>query len=299
MPPAAAIGGGLALGALAGSMSDTTTQRYQSGLVLAPESDWEKSLDGSVASNYNSLSSLVDSNTGNAQDSENGLQSQRDLAAMLKQYSQGGAIPNQTDINQSNELASALFGGQRTLMNQGFADQRTQANKSAALLGRSVDDPILQAKLAQEQTRQSSVLDANQGAYAAQYANQLPGQRLGYAQQNASVLQGIASQAMSNRQALLSLGSQLQSGERNFRLSTAERYSNGETESGGGLKGAIQGGLAGAGTGAGLASGFGGSGFSNYGQSSQAAMAPSPFSGYSYPQQSSNIFGVNSFSGGR
>lgn len=254
------IGGGALVGGLAGSMKDKSTQNYTSGLNMAPASSLETQGQNLTSSSLGQLESLVNAGAGTS-DVSAGSAATRDFAEMLRRYAQqGGNLPNQADIDSSNGLANRLFGAQRVAMTQAFDDQTTAANRQAALMGRSMNDPILRAKLAQEQTRQSTMLDAQQGAWAQQFALQQPMQRLGFMGQRADALQGLASQALANRQALAAMGSGVLQNERNFRATTAERYSNGTTESGGGLKGALTGGLAGAGTAASLATGIGGLG---------------------------------------
>jgi hypothetical protein len=112
-------------------------------------------------------------------------------------------------------------------------------------MGRSLNDPILAAKLAQEQTRQGAMLEANQGSFAQQFALAQPDRRLGYANQRANILGGLATQAMSNRQALAAMGEGILQREREFRLATANRSGTNTNTSGGGVAGGIGGALAG------------------------------------------------------
>jgi hypothetical protein len=88
------------------------------------------------------------------------------------------------------------------------------------------------------------------------FAQQIPQQRLMAAQNLAQVNQGLATQAMQNRAALVSMGSQLRGAEQGFRARTSQNEQ--VTSSPGGFMGAVQGGLAGVGTGASLYSMFGG-----------------------------------------
>jgi hypothetical protein len=122
----------------------------------------------------------------------------RDLASMLQQYSQGGYLPNEQDNSTAQSFAQSQFNPQRVAMQQAFQDQLTQANRQAALSGRGMNDPILRAKLAQEQTRQQSQLEAQQGAFASNFALQQPMQRLQFAEGRANVL----TQDMARRQGL-------------------------------------------------------------------------------------------------
>jgi curved DNA-binding protein CbpA len=272
----AAIGAGV--GAVAGGMGTKSSSSGQSGIMLSDPSDFENYIAGAggnkglTQKNLETLDWWVRDYGGNAGDINASTEAQRGLADLLKQYSQTGGLPGQSDIDTSNNISARLFGGQREQLNQSFADQTTDANRRAALMGRSLNDPILAAKLAQEQTRQSRVLDANQGSFAQQMAMNLPMQRLGFAGQRADVLGGLASQAMKNRLTLASLGDSALNTERNWRLSTGTRFNNSESTQGGGLGGAISGALGGAGTGASLAGLFGGGGPSLGGMSGGISM---------------------------
>jgi hypothetical protein len=157
-------------------------------------------------------------------------------------------------------MAGSLFQAQRLGLQQSMQDQTVAANRQAALSGRSANDPVLRAKLAQEQMRQGSMLDAQQGAFGQQLAMALPGQRLQYAGQRANLAGGLATQAMQNRLTLASMGEGIMNMERDWRLKTARHFSTSEQSTGGGIGGAISGGLAGFGTGAAIANGFGSGG---------------------------------------
>jgi hypothetical protein len=243
------------VGALAGGMADKSKQSY--GMNLGRASPEEERARAQMMAMFGQLGGMVGAGPG-MQDVTAATGAGRDLASMLQQMQQNGGLPSDEDVTAGGSLATKLFGGQREQMRQAFADQLTSANQQAALSGRSLNDPILRNKLAQEQTRQSSLLSANEGSLATQLSMNLPGQRLGFAQQRAGVLGGLATQAMANRQALAAMGSSIQDSERNFRMNTATKYGN--TTSGGGLKGLLEGGVAGAGMGMGLAGMFGGGG---------------------------------------
>jgi hypothetical protein len=137
-----------------------------------------------------------------------GSAGQLDFANMLKQYSQQGAIPNALDISRSNKFASDIFGSRRVAQQQAFEDQLTQANRQAALSGRGINDPILRAKLAQEQTRQANVLGAEQQGFASQFAMQQPMQRLGFMGQRADTLVSRGQNALNSFGNLFSMGQQ-------------------------------------------------------------------------------------------
>lgn len=231
---------GAVLGGIAGSQGDrkSSTSRMQ----LDPASELETRGGDVALSQLNDLEKLLGAGPGQ-RDVQQSTQSQRSLAEMLTNFSQGGFLPSQQDIGGAQQLAQQLFAGQQEGLNQAFNQQRIQSSRNAARMGRSAIDPVLQNMLAQGQTQQQGQLNANIGSFAAQRAQELPQQRLAYAQQLAQVNQGLASQAMANRQALLGMGSQLQSQGQQFRLGTASRTV--EEQSGGGLQGALTGALGG------------------------------------------------------
>ena len=213
----------------------------------------QKGQKGYIENQFGQLNDYINAGPGQS-DIEASLGASRGLADMLQQYSQGGFLPSESDISTANTQAGNLFQAQRTALSQAFEDQTIEANRRAAIQGRAGNDPILAAKLAQEQTRQSAMLQSQQGSLAQQLAMAMPGQRLGFASDRANLMGGLASQAMANRQAILSLGSQLGGNERNFRFSTADRTNN--QSSGGGFGGFMSGMLGGAGMGLSAASSF-------------------------------------------
>jgi hypothetical protein len=196
--------GAAALGGLAGLLKDKSSAEY--GVNLDPASELEKQGSGYLNQGASQLSQLLQMGPGSA-DVTAGYDAQKGLADLLKQMSQqGGTDPTQADITGSNDLAAKLFAARRTALQQNQADQLTDANRQAALMGRSMNDPILRAKLAQEQTRQTSLLDAEQQGWATQKAMSNPYERLNLTGQRANLLGGLASQALANRQALAALG---------------------------------------------------------------------------------------------
>jgi hypothetical protein len=255
-----AIALGVGAGALAGAMGSESEQNSTSGISLGRMGELEGQAGNTVQQNLSQLNDIV-SKGGNAEDAAMATQAQRELADAYGQAARTGGIPGQEDIATGNSLAARLFEAQRMGMQQAFGDQEKQFARQSALMGRSPVDPILRAKLAQEQTRQSSMLGAQQNSLAMQLAMNQPMQRLGLQGQRAGILGGLATQAMANRQALLSLGSGVQAQERSFRLATGTRWGNTTQESGGGLQGALTGGLAGAGMGMSAAGMFGAGGF--------------------------------------
>jgi hypothetical protein len=288
------VGASVVAGAVAGSMGDHSSSQYTSGIDTGPMSAMGTQGQDMWTNSATQLGDIVNAGPGK-QDASNAYKSNQDLASLLQQYSQGGYMPNGTDINNANSLSSQLFAPQQAALNNSFTQATTDANRQAALMGRSPNDPVLAAKLAQYKGQQQGVLSAQQGAYAAQYANAMPQMRLGYAQQSSQVLNGLATQAMANRQALAGMGSNMLANQQNWMLNTGTRWSNGSQDSGGGVKGAIEGGLAGAGSGMSMMSGMGSFSPStpapaaapsysggpslgaNYGMFAQGA--PSPFAG--------------------
>lgn len=240
-----------AAGALAGSMKD----KSRSTVDVAPENALEQLGGKTQTDMLNSLTSLTNLGPGE-RDITSGLNSQRDLASLLAEMVKTGGMPSQADYTNARSFTDQVFSPERTALNQNFQQAQIDANRAAARMGRGGNDPILLNKLLQEKTRQQQMLDSNMTSFFAQQAQAMPGQRLNLAGQLAQVNSGLASQAMANRQALFSLGSQIKQQEQNFRLGTATR----ESESGGGMKGALQGGIAGFGAGMGgmAAMGMGG-----------------------------------------
>lgn len=237
-----AVGAGIGgLAGLLGGQSETTYRKE-----LAPASASETRGGELALQNLNDLQSLLAQGPG-AQDVAAGVGAQRSLADLLKQLQQTGGLPGQEDVQAAQTFAGQVFQGQQNSLANAFEDQRVQASRAQARLGRGGFDPVLQNKLAQEQTRQQGQLAADQGSFAAQFAQQLPQQRLGFAQQYAGVQSGLASQAMANRQALFNLGSQLQNQGQQFRLGSAatQQITPQQGGFGGFLTGALSGGATG------------------------------------------------------
>ena len=260
--------------------SSQTTERN-----LGPASALENQIAGMQPGQLSALEGMVNAGPGQG-DVASGVKSQRDLAAMLQQYAAGGYMPSEADTAQARQYAATQFQPQQVALQQSFQEQGQRAAQLASQLGRPVNDPIIQARLAQEQMRQGAQLTAQESAMASQFAMQMPQQRLGYTAQLADVNANLASQAMSNRQALLSLGSQLQNAERNWRLGSASTTTS--QTGGGGLQGAISGGLAGIGTGMGIANMFAGaSGAQQAGGLSPQAQAYNALPDYTGPSTAS------------
>lgn len=244
-----ALTGGMgALGAVAGGKKKNESSI--TGISSIADANASELMGGQLTDEQlKQLQGLVSQGPG-AQDVTAGLESSRGLASMLEKLSQSGGLPGQEDIASAQGFANDIFAPQRQALDVTFKDEAERVAQLSAQLGRPVNDPILQAKLARSKGEQVGQLEAQKGAFSAEQARALPMQRLDFTNQLAGVRSGIASQAMSNRMALLSLGSQLKDSERNFRLQTATRRTSGQ--SGGGVSEAISGGLAGVGVGASL-----------------------------------------------
>ena len=243
---AAGIGG--LLGLLGGAAGSRTDQTQKSEVKVGAESELERLLRGQQQGQVSDLQNLVNLGPG-AQDVTSSLGASRGLASALQQAASTSGLPNANDIQQAQGFASQMFAPQQEQLNQLFGDRSIEVARLSAQLGRPVNDPILQAKLAQGNAREQSLLGAQQGAFAAQQAQQMPFQRLQLQSQLADVQGGLASQAFSNRQAILNMGNTLAQQERQFRLDTATRTGTQSQTSGGGLGGAIGGLFAGVGGG--------------------------------------------------
>lgn len=261
---------------------------------------------GNLTNLGNGLQNLANSGA-NASDVSNALSTNRNLAQMLSDYSANGGLPNSGDINNANNIASNLFASRQTSLNQSFNDQSVSASRLGAQLGRGGADPVLQAKLQTGFLRQQDTLNAQQQGTAQQIALQIPGQRIGYAQQGAGVTNQLANQAFTNQSNifqnqsyLYGLGNQLGSQARSYRLGTSQTYGNTNNSAGGGWAGAISGALGGAGAGLSAASAFnpgpqpasggtGGGFFGGGGSGTPGAYSPMS---YSEPTQFSSGYGA-------
>jgi hypothetical protein len=198
------------------------------------------------------------------QDISNAYGAQNDLAAMLRQFSQGGYGPTEADQLTARSQLAPQF--EQVRQNQVVANQ--QFRQQAATSGRGPMDFAFTNRLNQNTGNQMNMLAAQQSQLAAQQ----PMQRLGFMQDFTNLKQGLATQAMQNRLAISSLGSSIQNAGMQERLGSAGTTQT-QSGSGGGLQGALMGGLAGAGVGASLMNKFGG------GSSVAQPSASSPWDG--------------------
>ncbi len=204
---------------------------------------------GAIESQYKELASLVGQGPG-SQDVTASLDASRSLAAMLGDYSKSGGLPGSEDISTANQFTNDIFAAQQEGLNQQFNLFNQDAARQAALSGRGSSDPILRSRLMETQFNAQNMLNAQKTGFSANFAQNLPMQRLGFAGQQADVLSGLASQAMTNRASLFGLGQSALNNERNWRYTISNK--TGQNTSGGGLGGAITGALGGAGAAAGI-----------------------------------------------
>ena len=252
------LGGGL--GAVAGGKPKESSSLSQ---VLMPgASDFEKDLGTNKINEATSLLDFLKNSGGGMADYGAGIEAQRDFGAALKAYADQGGVPGEQDFLNAKKFTDSTFLPQQMALRQEFQKSLQQANQQAALMGRSMNDPILANKLQQGRLQQSLALGAQQGAATAQYAQQLPQQRLNALQQRANVLGQLGQQALQRRLQGFNLMQGLEGGDFQRRFSLADKINFGS--GGGGTSGAISGGFGGAkmgGYGGGPNLGYGG----NYG----------------------------------
>lgn len=132
---------------------------------------------------------------------EIGYSSDQDITSfrdLVNQYLKSGG-PSQQDISGAQKFTQDIFAPQSVAMQQAFQQQSQQNNRLATRLGRSADDPILAAKLAQEQTRQLQQFESQKTAFSAQNAQDRMGQQL-------SLSELLRNQALQNRQMIAGFG---------------------------------------------------------------------------------------------
>lgn len=229
--------GGAILGGLAGSQGETATQSKSIG----SQSELGRQLDQIFGRQMGNLEDMA--GVYGQQDVAAGRQGQLDLASMLQQLSEGAFLPGTQDIMTARQQSQNLLAGQRAGMQNMFQGMEQSSARNAASLGRSTNDPILQAQLRGQQAQMSNQLMGQETAMTQEIASSLPLQRLGFQQQRASVLSGMGSQAMNNRISLLGAGTNLQNLQNQVRLGS----STVTAQQGGGLQGALTGALGGAG----------------------------------------------------
>lgn len=271
MIAAAVVGGAALLGGAAGSQKDKSinsgTFSNSSNVNLQSFDDLNKGRSGLESMGYEAqvggfqdLLKLLNSGPGQ-QEIQANTAFQNDFASQLQSLFNSQAKPD----HQANFAeAQKYFAPQQEMLKQQFQDQMTASNRLSARLGRSGNDPILRNKLMQEQSRQQGMLNAEIGAMGMRMPAFKAEQLMGIGNGLANLRQGLASQALQNRQTLLSMGNELANSERNYRLQAAGRSSTGTTHNeairGGGFKGAVEGGMGGAAMGMSMLGSMGGMG---------------------------------------
>lgn len=239
------------IGALAKQGEGSSSQEYANRKNVGTAGEQEAGANVGVFDLFKQLQGFQQYGPGQ-QDIAAGYGAQNDLAAMLKQFSQGGYAPTSQDFS----MAQQQMAPQYEALRQSQLQQKQQFRESAALTGRGPMDFAFQNKLGQNVMNQNMML----GAQQAQLAAQQPMQRLGFMQDFASLKSGLASQAMQNRLAIAGLGSSIRDAGANFRLGAAGQsgYQSGQVGSQQGNM--LQGAIAGMGTGLSLYNKFGGGG---------------------------------------
>jgi hypothetical protein len=233
-----------AVGAASGLISGASDKKTSQSVEVNNAGEFETRMRAAQQTLFSELERAMAKGPGE-QDVAAATGAQRDLAAQLQDLSRTGGLPTEADLGTGTKFADIAFASQREKLSQDFEDQQVAASRNAAFLGREENDPILRAKLAQEQTRQSRVLSGEQGALAQNVSFALPGQRLAFAGQRADILSGLANQAFQNRQGLLQVGNTLAEQERAYRLNTATRTQTEHGSFGQALAGGLAGGAMG------------------------------------------------------
>lgn len=235
---AASIGGMAALGAIGGALKKGPNIQ-QSALSAQAQEDSLNALNA-----YRNLAAVGPG----ASDVSAATNTSRQYAQTLGNFAQNGLYNQQ----QGNLLAEQQFAGQRTALEQTFQDQLQSANRQAAISGRGANDPILRARLAVEQSRQSSLLNANQSSAAMNLGRQFSLDQIAVGGQQVNTLNSLANQAYANQQNLFQMGQTALAGERNYALQSAGY----EAQRGGGLLGGLTGAISGASAGLNMAGGI-------------------------------------------
>lgn len=259
---------GAGIGLVGGLLTSSNSQQNSVGSASGSATTAQGYVDSSLAGEMG----LVGAGPGQS-DVAAAYQSSLGLAQLFQQYSQTGGLPSSADTSYATGVAKNLYAGQQASLNNSFVQQTQEAQQRAAALGRSPDDPVLAAKLAIAKTQQQGVLAGNEQSTAQQLALSLPGQRLQYAIGGNNVLQGLASQAFSNRAAIISQGNQIVSLDNNLRVHAGSQVNT----TGGGAGNAFAGAVGGLAYGPQIANGlnglFGGGG-GNSGGGYAAGLSP-------------------------
>lgn len=265
----AAIGG-----AVAGEKKDQATRKTE--VTVGSNTELGRRSARTLRQQLEELNQLTRLGPG-AEDVKAGLTAQRGLAETLGQYAKSGGLPTQADMSLSRDYVRQLMRPQELALNLGQERAFEQANRLAAQLGTSPNDPLVQRQLAQSTQEQFLRLAADRQANTFGFARDLVGQRLNYQTQQAQQLTALADQATSNRYRLSALGAQLLAGERGFRA--MQTTTNELIQSGGGPKGMIAGAL----QGASMAQGMSGGGGMGGAGGQQGGLNPGPAPNFGGP----------------
>lgn len=214
--PAALMIGGALLGAAAGAQG-TKGQSQTSSMNLAPEDELERLARLQQEQGFGDLNRIQREDFGRAN------QASQSYGNMLQDYQKSGGIPTSADLSQGRSFAEQMTAPQQAQIDLSMRQSTEAMQQQAGLSGRGPNDFAFNTRLAGQRSDLMSQLGAQQSAMGSQYAQQISQNRLGYAGQFADLQQGLASQAMQNRMAIMGLGSQIQNAGRNFRTNTATR----------------------------------------------------------------------------
>lgn len=237
------------IGYLAGGGSGQSNQSQTTTRNLGTANPWETGSAQGTYDIFQQLQQFAKAGPGQ-QDISNAYGAQNDLASMLKQYSQGGYTPTAQDFSYAKNLTAP----QAEAIRQSGIQQQQQFRQTAAQTGRGPMDFAFQNKLGQNLANMQQGLAAQQQQIAAQQ----PNQRLSYMQDFTNIKQGLASQAMANRQAIAGLGASIRDSERQLRVAGASQTTTGTGQQGDQNSNALTGGLAGLGAGLAAYNQFGG-----------------------------------------
>lgn len=191
----------------------------------------------------------------NQSDIQAGQSAQRNFASFLGQQS---FIPGQQQMQAGRRFANDAFAPQEQALQQQYQQQVASANKQATRLGRSANDPFLQAQLRRQVMSDQGSLQAQKTQFSSQFAQDLLGKQIGAQGQQADILSQLGGQqAATNQQTFANrqtgqqnqlanlvnsynMAQQQYQFERNFQLGTATKSSV-STGQGSGLAIAAQG----------------------------------------------------------
>lgn len=223
------------MGAMAGREQDKVTQGTEVGAQTGLGADLDRMLRGMLPQ-LQDISSVY-----GVKDVKASRKANLDLAEMLKRMANGEFLPSGQDFLTARAQSQDLLAGQRMGMQNAFQNQMVQANRNAASMGRSTNDPILQAQLRNSQMQMQNELLGQETALTREIASSLPMQRLQYTSQRAGVLGDMADQASNLRMSLMGMGTNLQNLNNQMRIAGSTTTNL----SGGGMKGMLTGGAAG------------------------------------------------------